>query len=743
MTATADRTLPKADAAAIEQALRLILQPGQVTELRILDAVTAQDRRPHTISGYFDYDHLADLARAAASVQSAKGVYFIPNPIKPALLARARNRARNPGKDPTTADHDIERRLWLMIDCDPERPAGISATDGEHQAAIERACQIRDFLASLGWNAPIMADSGNGAHLLYRIDLPANDGGLVQRCLEALDVRFSGDGVNVDTTVFNPARIWKLYGTVAGKGDDTPDRPHRASRVLETPDDLFSVPGDLLEALAAKAPKPAAPEWAPTGNGDRYKQFDLESWAREHSLDLGPFGAWQGSGKKAIFNACPFNPDHVDRSAILAQRPDGKFVFRCMHNSCTSYHWPDLRELVEPGFRDRKASYQGNGRASVNGHAAPYVKPASERHKPVYEWLSCPELMAGDFRQNYLVEDIVTEAQGGIISGRFKTLKTTVAVDLFISMATGAPFLGRFNVPQPIPCGMMTAESGLATIQETCRRVAAGKNIDLRSIGNLHLSPSCPRMARDEHVEEIERTIAERGLKCLAIDPTYLAFSDVGDSSSNVFKMGAALEPITGVIRRTGCSIIFLNHNIKGRARDLGRFDPPELAEISMSGFAEWMRFWILLGPRHDWDELTGRHWLWMRTGGSAGHAGLWGLDVVEGRRSDDGGRRWQPAVVPATETRQNDEFQRESSREAQKEFKTAEAAKKIRDFLFKRKAEGATKTQIKDSLAMNSKTFGPALAQMELAGQVKKVSIKKGNNRRYDAYILAGMADE
>ena len=32
---------------------------------------------------------------------------------------------------------------------------------------------------------------------------------------------------------FNPARIWKLYGTLAAKGDPTPERPHRLSRLVE------------------------------------------------------------------------------------------------------------------------------------------------------------------------------------------------------------------------------------------------------------------------------------------------------------------------------------------------------------------------------------------------------------------------------------------------------------------------------------------------------------------------------
>ena len=46
--------------------------------------------------------------------------------------------------------------------------------------------------------------SGNGVHLFYRIDLPADDGGLVERALQTLAARFNGDGVKIsgygDTT---------------------------------------------------------------------------------------------------------------------------------------------------------------------------------------------------------------------------------------------------------------------------------------------------------------------------------------------------------------------------------------------------------------------------------------------------------------------------------------------------------------------------------------------------------------
>ena len=96
----------------------------------------------------------------------------------------------------------------------------------------------------------MVADSGNGAHLLYRVDEPAEDNGLFSKCLQSLDEIFSDDVVDIDTTVHNPARIFKLYGTWACKGDSTEDRPHRISKILSQPKELEIVPHDLLVNLA-------------------------------------------------------------------------------------------------------------------------------------------------------------------------------------------------------------------------------------------------------------------------------------------------------------------------------------------------------------------------------------------------------------------------------------------------------------------------------------------------------------
>ena len=88
----------------------------------------------------------------------AEGIYITVNPVQPALLARSNNRVKEYAKQ-TTSDKDVLRRYWLFIDFDPVRPAGISSSEEEHQAAIERAKACRDRLAKLGIPS-ILANSG-------------------------------------------------------------------------------------------------------------------------------------------------------------------------------------------------------------------------------------------------------------------------------------------------------------------------------------------------------------------------------------------------------------------------------------------------------------------------------------------------------------------------------------------------------------------------------------------------------
>jgi len=202
----------------------------------------------------------------------------------------------------TTSDKDIVRRDWFPLDFDPVRPADISSTDAEHDAALQRAEACASWLRSRGWPAPVAADSGNGGHRLYRIDLPNDDDSraLLQRGLEALAMYFSDSAVALDVSVFNAARIWKVYGTLACKGDHLPERPHRLSRLLDVPSTLENVTRQQLEELAALLPAPVS--LTPRRGLPQGVLFDLPQWIALHGLPVVSEGLWQQSGYRWVLN---------------------------------------------------------------------------------------------------------------------------------------------------------------------------------------------------------------------------------------------------------------------------------------------------------------------------------------------------------------------------------------------------------------------------------------------------------
>lgn len=368
------------DANEITHALRLWFQAGDVFEVRVLDAVSADYRREHIESGYFDYEHISAVPEALKRLLSFRGVYVTVNPVNPDLLARAVNRLRPAGRNPTTADTDIVRRRWLLIDCDPRRASGVSSSNAEHESALAKAREIRNGLSSLGWPKPVLTDSGNGAQLMYRIDLPADDGELVRRVIGEI-AKASSEQVAIDTSVHNPARIWRLPGTMNCKGDSIPERPHRMARILEEPQDIVSVSREQMQDIVSyqnEAPLVDVPDddWKHT-----MPAFDLDSWIAQYCPELGSPQPWKG-GRKWIFPVCPFNEAHTNKSAVLIQEPSGAVAFKCHHNGCSGNDWRALRELREPGCYDRRE--EANSDVDLSGILKPNRIEKQEKEAPLF-----------------------------------------------------------------------------------------------------------------------------------------------------------------------------------------------------------------------------------------------------------------------------------------------------------------------------------------------------------------------
>ena len=317
-----------------------VLAPGGVIEVR-----TLADGATH--SGYFDdHERLVRAVEALDADPAVAGIYVTLNTVNPGLLARRANRIkmRLSRKDATTADTDILRRRWLPVDIDPVRPSGVSSTDAEHAAALDAAGRIAAYLSEQGFGEPVRADSGNGAHLLYWIDLPNDEAAteVVKGVLTTLDALFSNDVITVDTANYNAARIWKLYGTLSRKGDSTPERPHRRAKILSIPPEMEIVPLERLQHLAGLLPKD---EPAPRRKGG---SIDLACWLADHGIAVRSTRPWQG-GTLYVLAECPFSGAHKDGAFAIQFANDAIFA-GCHHQSCGggAQRWPELRAMYEP-----------------------------------------------------------------------------------------------------------------------------------------------------------------------------------------------------------------------------------------------------------------------------------------------------------------------------------------------------------------------------------------------------------
>jgi hypothetical protein len=218
---------PGPDSALMRAAHQALFRPGDVVEIRIPNP---RDRRFGVVSGYVDGEDAFVHLASQVDGSSAEAVYATLNPVNPALLARAANRLQRNAKT-LTGDRDVVCYRNLLVDVDPVRPAGISATDAERDAALATTDAIVAFLREQAWpEAVVRGSSGNGGLLIYRLpDLPntVETEALVKEVLGTLASLFDTDGVKIDTSVANPSRLVKVLGTVAAKGDHTRDRPWR------------------------------------------------------------------------------------------------------------------------------------------------------------------------------------------------------------------------------------------------------------------------------------------------------------------------------------------------------------------------------------------------------------------------------------------------------------------------------------------------------------------------------------
>jgi hypothetical protein len=376
-------------------------------------------------------------------------------------------------------------------------------------------------------------------------------------------------------------------------------------------------------------------------------------------------------------------------------------------------------------------------RTETTDQATALPAATSDTLKPIeFRRISCKELDAASYDLEYLIDGALVARQPCILAGGKKTLKTSLLIDLGISLAMGGCFLGRLKANRAARVGIMTGESGLATIQETARRIATAAGYRLADIGGLVFSEDLPQFGSIAHQEALGRFITGDELEVIAVDPAYMCIPDV--DHANLFEVGMRLRGVSEVCQECGALLLLAHHAKKTK---IDPFAPMELEDISWAGFQEFARQWLLVGRQEAYEPGTGEHRLWLSAGGSAGHSALWAVDISEGTRATPGGRFWQVSVMPATEARADSQARQEESKRQRAEERAATALdsdrKELVKILAKLKAP-ETKTVLRGRVSFAYQRFIRAFASLTEDGTFQAVELTKGKGKHtYEAWRL------
>lgn len=316
----------------------------ELVEVRIVD-----NAYKRTYSGYFtDVDTLLNEIRKYDNCN----IYFTLNAINPACYDREQHDRIVTKPKSTTSDNDIVGRDWILIDIDTKKPSDTNSTDEEKEMAKEVVNNVFKFLRDEGFEKPVVCDSGNGFHLLYKIAMKNSNENttICKEFLQVLDMLFSNSNVEIDCTTHNASRVCKLYGTFSRKGSNTKKRPQRESKILRIPDEIKITPNEYFAKVAAMLPKPEQPS---KSNYYSNEKFDLEAFLNKHHIAVRNI-VRTSSFTKYILDECPFNSSHRAPDSAIFEMSNGGLGFKCLHSSCSQYTWKDFRLKFEPDAYDHK-----------------------------------------------------------------------------------------------------------------------------------------------------------------------------------------------------------------------------------------------------------------------------------------------------------------------------------------------------------------------------------------------------
>lgn len=249
----------------------------------------------------------------------------------------------------------------------------------------------------------------------------------------------------------------------------------------------------------------------------------------------------------------------------------------------------------------------------------------------------------------YIIKNLLFEQGALMIGGQNKTFKTSIGLDLLVSLATLKPFLNEF----PIECdsksiAVFSSETREWMMTQYLGTVLKSKGITVDDIHkSFTINSNVPSFRMDQNGRmarnmKFERYMSEHKPDIVFFDPLYRMFAGV--NQADISSMGQALEYVEQVCIDNNSMPIFCHHSRKPNTAAGVEYPVMTLNDLSGAGGGAFTRQWLLLS--HTREYVNGSARLHCCVGASGADTTDWviNLETWEGPK-DERQRVWQPSA--------------------------------------------------------------------------------------------------
>jgi len=157
----------------------------------------------------------------------------------------------------------------------------------------------------------------------------------------------------------------------------------------------------------------------------------------------------------------------------------------------------------------------------------------------------------------WLVESLWGRRAVGMLAGHPKSGKSWLGLDAALSVASGTPCLGRFEVPSPGPALVYLAEDALPEIRKRLQGIAAHRGLSLAKLPLWVIAAPRVRLDCDADRQCLEATVAKLRPSLLLLDPLVrLHQCDENDAMA----IAGLLSYLRTLQRRHAVAVMLVHH---------------------------------------------------------------------------------------------------------------------------------------------------------------------------------------